>query len=311
MPESVVPLIAVGVVIVLFIVLLSALTSNYSLNGIKSKTVGDGQHGTARWATDQEIRKAYVTVPFDVASWRAGKKRPTVQGLVLGSIKFDDFLEYAHKNWNFHDGPRSAPFMQMVDTLISKAPQEWSPDDVERILEMFEKFDAEGMMHTYALHGYYQVISDMKDLGYDSDTVQRVVKLLHEYNQTFHVNFDTSADKFQNYYKDLSQRVKAREVDLLIVVNMFLTGFDATTLNTLWVDKNLKMHGLIQAFSRTNRILNSVKTYGNIVCFRNLQKATDDAIALFGDREASGVVLLKGYDAYYDGYEENGKAVPG
>lgn len=131
------------------------------------------------------------------------------------------------------------------------------------------------------------------------------------YNQTFHVNFDTSADKFQNYYKDLSQRVKAREVDLLIVVNMFLTGFDATTLNTLWVDKNLKMHGLIQAFSRTNRILNSVKTYGNIVCFRNLQKATDDAIALFGDREASGVVLLKGYDAYYDGYEENGKAVPG
>lgn len=131
------------------------------------------------------------------------------------------------------------------------------------------------------------------------------------YNQTFHVNFDTSADKFQNYYKDLSQRVKAREVDLLIVVNMFLTGFDATTLNTLWVDKNLKMHGLIQAFSRTNRILNSVKTYGNIVCFRNLQKATDDAIALFGDREASGVVLLKGYDAHYDGYEENGKAVPG
>jgi type I restriction enzyme R subunit len=119
----------------------------------------------------------------------------------------------------------------------------------------------------------------------------------------FHVNFDTSADKFQNYYKDLSQRVKAREVDLLIVVNMFLTGFDATTLNTLWVDKNLKMHGLIQAFSRTNRILNSVKTYGNIVCFRNLQKATDDAIALFGNREASGVVLLKGYDAYYDGYD--------
>ena len=131
------------------------------------------------------------------------------------------------------------------------------------------------------------------------------------YNQTFHVNFDTSADKFQNYYKDLSQRVKSREVDLLIVVNMFLTGFDAATLNTLWVDKNLKMHGLIQAFSRTNQILNSVKTYGNIVCFRNLQKATDDAIALFGDREASGVVLLKGYDAYYDGYEENGKAVPG
>ena len=152
--------------------------------------------------------------------------------------------------------------------------------------------------------------------GFETDALDQTARdfldaAIQDYNQTFHVNFDTSADKFQNYYKDLSQRVKAREVDLLIVVNMFLTGFDATTLNTLWVDKNLKMHGLIQAFSRTNRILNSVKTYGNIVCFRNLQKATDDAIALFGDREASGVVLLKGYDAYYDGYEENGKAIPG
>ena len=152
--------------------------------------------------------------------------------------------------------------------------------------------------------------------GFETDALDKTARdfldaAIQDYNQTFHVNFDTSADKFQNYYKDLSQHVKAREVDLLIVVNMFLTGFDATTLNTLWVDKNLKMHGLIQAFSRTNRILNSVKTYGNIVCFRNLQKATDDAIALFGDREASGVVLLKGYDAYYDGYEENGKAVPG
>ena len=87
MPESVAPLIAVGMVIVLFIVLLSVLTNNYSLNGIKSKTVGDGQYGTARWATDQEIRKAYVTVPFDVAAWRAGKKRPAVQGLVLGSVQ--------------------------------------------------------------------------------------------------------------------------------------------------------------------------------------------------------------------------------
>ena len=132
-----------------------------------------------------------------------------------------------------------------------------------------------------------------------------------DYNEMFHTNYSTDGDKFQNYYKDVSLRMKNKELDLLIVVNMFLTGFDATTLNTLWVDKNLKMHGLIQAFSRTNRILNSVKTYGNIVCFRNLQKATDDAIALFGDREASGVVLLKGYDAYYDGYEENGKAVPG
>ena len=103
---------------------------------------------------------------------------------------------------------------------------------------------------------------------------------IKDYNEMFHTNYDTSSDKFQNYYKDVSLRMKNKELDLLIVVNMFLTGFDATTLNTLWVDKNLKMHGLIQAFSRTNRILNSIKTFGNIVCFRNLQKRVDDAISL-------------------------------
>ena len=125
-----------------------------------------------------------------------------------------------------------------------------------------------------------------------------------DYNKAFNTNYDTSADKFQNYYKDLSQRMKNREIDLLIVVNMFLTGFDATTLNTLWVDKNLKQHGLIQAFSRTNRILNSVKTFGNIVCFRDLQKETDEAIALFGDKDAGGIVLLKKYEDYYEGFDE-------
>jgi type I restriction enzyme R subunit len=130
---------------------------------------------------------------------------------------------------------------------------------------------------------------------------------IDDYNKAFNVNFDTSSDKFQNYYKDLSMRVKNREVDFLIVVNMFLTGFDATTLNTLWVDKNLRQHGLMQAFSRTNRILNSVKTFGNIICFRDLNKATDDAIALFGDKEAGGIVLLKPYNDYYNGYDEDGK----
>lgn len=125
---------------------------------------------------------------------------------------------------------------------------------------------------------------------------------IRDYNDTFKTNYDTSSDKFQNYYKDVSLRMKNRELDMLIVVNMFLTGFDATTLNTLWVDKNLKMHGLIQAYSRTNRILNSIKTFGNIVCFRNLQKRTDSAIALFGDKEASGIVLMRPYKDYYEGY---------
>ncbi len=131
---------------------------------------------------------------------------------------------------------------------------------------------------------------------------------IRDYNGMFSTNYDTSSDKFQNYYKDLSLRMKNRQVDLLIVVNMFLTGFDATTLNTLFVDKNLRQHGLIQAFSRTNRILNSVKTFGNIVCFRDLQQATDDAIALFGDKDASSIVVLKDFLSYYDGYDtEKGK----
>lgn len=131
---------------------------------------------------------------------------------------------------------------------------------------------------------------------------------IDEYNKKFKTNFSSEGNGFQDYYKDLSDKVKHREIDLLIVINMFLTGFDATTLNTLWVDKNLKQHGLIQAYSRTNRILNSVKTYGNIVCFRNLQEATNDAIALFGDKNATGIVLLKSYEDYYYGYEDdNGK----
>ena len=130
---------------------------------------------------------------------------------------------------------------------------------------------------------------------------------ISEYNKKFKTNFSSEGNGFQDYYKDLSDRVKHREVDILIVVNMFLTGFDATTLNTLWVDKNLKQHGLIQAYSRTNRILNSVKSYGNIVCFRDLQQETNDAIALFGDKNASGIVLLKSYEDYYYGYTDENK----
>lgn len=151
--------------------------------------------------------------------------------------------------------------------------------------------------------------SDTEDLPQNArDFLESAIA---DYNKTFKTNYDTSSDKFQNYYKDVSERVKKREVDLLLVVNMFLTGFDATTLNTLWVDKNLRMHGLLQAYSRTNRILNSVKTFGNIVCFRNLETETNRSIALFGDKEAAGIVLLKSFNDYYKGYSENGKRVRG
>lgn len=148
--------------------------------------------------------------------------------------------------------------------------------------------------------------------GLDGSARDYLESAIADYNKAFNTNFGTSSDKFQNYYKDLSLRVKNREVDILIVVNMFLTGFDATTLNTLWVDKNLRLHGLVQAFSRTNRILNSVKSFGNIVCFRDLKEATDEAVALFGNKDAGGIVLLKTYEEYYEGYDDqNGVYQPG
>lgn len=138
----------------------------------------------------------------------------------------------------------------------------------------------------------------------DASSREFLEDAIQDYNDMFGTSFDTSAERFQNYYKDLSLRLKNREIDLVIVVNMFLTGFDATTLNTLWVDKNLRAHGLIQAYSRTNRILNSVKTYGNIVSFRDLETETNDAIALFGNKDAAGIVLLKPYGEYFGEYAE-------
>ena len=140
-------------------------------------------------------------------------------------------------------------------------------------------------------------------LNLDKSSRDFLESAIKDYNEMFQTNYDTSSENFQNYYKDVSLRMKNKQIDILIVVNMFLTGFDATTLNTLWVDKNLKQHGLLQAYSRTNRILNSIKTFGNIVCFRNLQKRTDDAISLFGDKDAGGICVLKGYNDYYFGYD--------
>ncbi|EDP6907475.1 HsdR family type I site-specific deoxyribonuclease [Campylobacter upsaliensis] len=127
---------------------------------------------------------------------------------------------------------------------------------------------------------------------------------ISDYNAIFACRFDSSADNFQNYYKDFSLKLKNRELDLAIVVNMFLTGFDATTLNTLYVDKSLRYHGLLQAYSRTNRILNSVKSFGNIIAFRDLQRNTDDALALFSDENAKGIVFLRSLEEYLHGYTD-------
>ena len=170
------------------------------------------------------------------------------------------------------------------------------------------------LIYSYGVNGEDGVIDENSEsteaLSIDDRTfLERAIK---DYNNMFGTSYDTSSEKFQNYYKDVSLRMKNREIDILIVANMFLTGFDAKTLNTLWVDKNLKWHGLIQAFSRTNRILNSVKTYGNIVSFRNLEDRLNEALAKFGDEEAHGIVLLKPYNDYYYGYEDdNGKMFEG
>ena len=170
------------------------------------------------------------------------------------------------------------------------------------------------LIYSYGVNGEDGVIDENSESTEALNTDDRTFleNAIKDYNQMFGTSYDTSSEKFQNYYKDVSLRMKNREIDILIVANMFLTGFDAKTLNTLWVDKNLKWHGLIQAFSRTNRILNSVKTYGNIVSFRNLEDKLNEALAKFGDEEARGIVLLKSYNDYYYGYQdENGKVFEG
>ncbi|WP_406709398.1 type I restriction endonuclease subunit R [Trueperella pyogenes] len=173
-------------------------------------------------------------------------------------------------------------------------------------------------LHTYTI---VDAITDGNVLPFMIDSVDTMfVKsdgtddAIADYNETFGTTFSTDGQGFENYYKDVSQKMKERKLDLLIVVNMFLTGFDATTLNTLWVDKNLKSHGLIQAFSRTNRILNSVKTYGNIICFRDLRKETNEALRLFGNKDAESIVILQPYKEYLEAYlskvEELNKKYP-
>ncbi|MBO1304653.1 type I restriction endonuclease subunit R [Enterococcus sp. 669A] len=168
-------------------------------------------------------------------------------------------------------------------------------------------------IYSFSANEEQNAIGDIPEEGFeptamDSSAKEFLDKVISDYNETFKSNFSTNSKEFQNYYKDLSMRVKNKEVDLLIVVGMFLTGFDAPTLNTLFVDKNLRYHGLIQAFSRTNRILNKVKTFGNIVCFRDLEKATKDAIKTFGDKNSINVILEKSYEEYMNGfYDETSK----
>lgn len=167
-----------------------------------------------------------------------------------------------------------------------------------------------GIIYSYAPNDEMTEFSDLDDES-SEDTAQLpssqrdlLDSAIADYNAMFASNFDSSAERFQNYYKDFSLKLKNKELDLAIVVNMFLTGFDATTLNTLFVDKSLRYHGLLQAYSRTNRILNAVKSFGNIICFRDLRDATDKAMALFSDENAKGIVFLRSLEEYLHGYTD-------
>ena len=195
----------------------------------------------------------------------------------------------------------SIPFVKLYYTEMQRQMEQLPPDKRLKIATIY----------SYSPNVNIEDETPEDTEGLDESSREFLEKCIKDYNGMFGTSYDTSADKFQNYYKDLSLRMKNREIDLLIVVNMFLTGFDATTLNTLWVDKNLRMHGLLQAYSRTNRILNSIKDHGNIICFRNLEKATNECLQRFGNKNAGGLILLKAFDDYYFGYDENDRHFPG
>jgi type I restriction enzyme R subunit len=162
---------------------------------------------------------------------------------------------------------------------------------------------------SFAANEEQDAVGEIQDESFDVSAMNSSAKeflnaAIADYNGFFKTNFGVDSKGFQNYYRDLAKRVKSQDIDLLIVVGMFLTGFDAPTLNTLFVDKNLRFHGLMQAYSRTNRIYNATKTFGNIVTFRDLEKATIDAITLFGDKNTKNVVLEKSYSEYMDGFTD-------
>lgn len=202
------------------------------------------------------------------------------------------------RNFNSIFAAASIPFVKLYYTEFKRQMAELPPNRRLKIATIFSYAPNEAE-EDFAV----EENSESTD-GLDQSSRDFLEGCIADYNATFGTSYDTSSEKFQNYYKDVSQRMKNREIDMLIVVNMFLTGFDATRLNTLWVDKNLRMHGLIQAYSRTNRILNSVKSFGNIVCFRNLEPATNAALELFGNKEAGGLVLIRTFDEYHAQYSD-------
>ena len=285
------------------------------INTIKSKEIEDKKvsaidtEGALLSPERIELIASYILEHFDQKTYR-NQNRSYFDHRIVSNV-----AEVAKSKHNRTEESKTTQRVSGFNSIFATS----SIEAAKRYYFAFQKLQASlpeakrlkvGVIYSFApneeIDGIYDENNENVD-GLDQSSRDVLEKAIQDYNGYFKTNYDTSADKFQNYYKDLSMRVKNRELDLLIVANMFLTGFDATTLNTLWVDKNLRQHGLLQAFSRTNRILNSIKTFGNIVCFRDLREATDEAISLFGDKEAGGIVLLKTYQDYYEGYEEKGE----
>jgi type I restriction enzyme R subunit len=182
-------------------------------------------------------------------------------------------------------------------------------EELNRLQKESEKPLRIATIFSYAANEEQSAIGEIVDENFeptalDSSAKEFLTAAINEYNTMFKTSFGVESKEFQNYYRDLAKRVKSKEIDLIIVVGMFLTGFDAPTLNTLFVDKNLRYHGLMQAFSRTNRIYDATKTFGNIITFRDLETATIDAITLFGDKNTKNVVLEKSYKEYLEGFTD-------
>ncbi|MCM1451736.1 MAG: type I restriction endonuclease subunit R [Clostridium sp.] len=249
----------------------------------------------------------YIMEHFDQKTRRDARSYEFSRTIIPKDLKdFKDLKDLKAKTrltgFNSILAVASIPFLKLYYTELKKQNELRTPDKRLKIAAIF----------SYAPNADTEDESPEDTAGLDQPSRQFLEMCIADYNAMFGTSYDTSADRFQNYYKDLSLRMKNREVDLLIVVNMFLTGFDATTLNTLWVDKNLRHHGLLQAYSRTNRILNSIKDHGNIVCFRNLENATNDALRMFGDPNSCGLILLRTFDDYFQGYDDElGKHHPG
>ncbi|MDY6065489.1 MAG: type I restriction endonuclease subunit R [Finegoldia sp.] len=299
----------------------------FKVDYVKTIDIGDDVADEDVWDIDREkammaperirLVTKYILDNFDRKTYR-GDKTYVYNTLTniseVASGKNDAVEEIKEKQrisgFNSIFAVASVPMAKLYYQEFKRQMEE-DPTKKLRIATIFS-YGANEAEYDYAANGILDEENPEDTSALDQSSRDFLEVAIQDYNETFHTNYSTDGDKFQNYYKDVSLRMKNKELDLLIVVNMFLTGFDATTLNTLWVDKNLKMHGLIQAFSRTNRILNSIKTFGNIVCFRNLQSRVDEAISLFADKNAGGIVLLKGFKDYYYGYKDDeGKSHPG